>query len=275
MTSLAITTWAIATAIIGVTLCLSLRTILTEYLLAGKRREPQSRTEAWAAYEPLNITETVATVAASAVAVRHMKFLDEETTRSPRAREVVLDFSDLRRIVRRMTASIRSGEARALRGRRIAWIHRENGEDDLEYNVLSSLGASVELYLDNEQLLEALRERDAFDIIVTNKRHFTSKFAERSNTEHDPRAGFELVKALKSRKIACPIIVYSRSLDDTDRNTFEKLQVFNSVTYPEDFIHSVLQAADEVRRMEQLGTKLRMASKTSAAVARGNVHQAL
>ena len=105
--------WAIAVIVVGVTLCLSLRDVFKAQLAATGRSEQQSRVEGWAAYEPLNITETVATVAAAAVAVRHMKFLDEENANHARRREVILDFADLRRIVRRMTASIRSGEAKA------------------------------------------------------------------------------------------------------------------------------------------------------------------
>ena len=130
--------------------------------------------------------------------------------------------------------------------------------------MLSSLGAAVELYLDNEQLLGALKkQRNVFDIIVTNKRHFTVRPTATQSGEHDAEAGLLLIEALRDQHVSCPIIVYSRTLNKDDQLRFQQLHVFASVTYPEDFIHSVLQAADELRRSENLA-RISNASRASA-----------
>jgi len=246
--------WAVV-AIVGLIFGFAaLRDVARGYFTsASVLRRRQFRAQDWAPYEALNTTETVATVVAAAVAVRAIKQQEHAMTREDPAehlRRVTadptsgLDFQQLRRIVRRMTASIRSGEARWLRGKQIAWVHSVDAEDEFERSALQSLGATVQFFDDNATLLSALgRADDQFDVIVTNKRHYLEARATRGSAKPTLDAGAQLLAELGKRHNKLPVIVYSRSLEHNDWQHFlGPLQASACVAYPEDFIHAVLMA---------------------------------
>ena len=255
-----IVVWPVVVIICFIAACAAAREVSHHYFeSATLLRRRRFRAQDWAPYEPLNITETVATVVAAAVAVRYIKRQEhamsrnrvtDEERRAVEDRSHDLDFQQMRRIVRRMTASIRSGEARWLRGKLILWVHRVEAEDEFERSALNSLGGTVQFFDDNESVLKALAgkgdaKRDRFDIIVTNKRHFLTPAGRRGErAQPELRAGDELLSKLRDGRNQIPVIVYSRSLEPGDEQRFlGPLQARACVANPEDFIHAVLMAA--------------------------------
>lgn len=230
----------------------AVRDVASRYVASSTElRRTRFRAEDWASFEPINITETVATVVAAAVAVRFLHQFrgnNASSMQSPiltnSASDDSVDFRKIRRIVRRMTSSIRSGEARALRAKRIIWLHREDTEDEFEQQVLISLGADVQFFWENDEMLNEVDDSmlgkvAPIDLIITNKRHFLS----RAREQLDSTAGEQFLMELRKRHVSTPIIVYSRSLDGKDEQRFKELGAETCVSYPEDFIHAVMTAA--------------------------------
>lgn len=194
----------------------------------------------WEYSESVNVTETVATAVAAAVAVRLIK--------KPAVEETP-DFERLRSIVRRMTQSINSGETKALHGKRIAWVHEQHVEDALERHVFENLGASVRFFTDNESLVKYVKEEHGnVLVIISNRKHWDTADDYDNQVPVDPEAARKLLIRLETENKKPAVFIYSRSLTPTYEGRLEAAGAALCTSVPEVLIHRVLATANEHER---------------------------
>lgn len=229
------------------------------------RRHEQRRVEydaIWSYSEAPDTTETVATIVAAAVAARVFKLSGKAS--SPKLAldaRAVLDYEDLRRIVRRMMQSINGGEARRLRNKVILWVHKFTEEDYFENNALRNLGAQVIFFSDNETLVTYLRQEyreDRFSVLalITNRGHWLSKDDRTNGKPADENAALKLLHEVAAQKQknavrrSLPVIVYSRSVVSKSDDEFQlrNAGAEECTDLPERVFHLLFQAAAELTR---------------------------
>lgn len=214
--------------------------------LAQQKEEYERQSRAsWSSSDSVNTTETVAMVVAAAVAARLIKAKGNIQN--------ILDYEKLRSIVRRMSQSINVGEARALEGRSVAWVHKDHLEDYYEQRALENLGAHVRFCKNNESLLKYVQEEGKENVvaIVSNCHHWLTAADEKKRVDATDEAASELldqIRTLKSSKklrSSMPVFVYSRWVADHPEHEALLLEKDANLCteIPEEIIHRILVAA--------------------------------
>lgn len=230
---------------------------------ALKREENEAMARAnWAYFDPVNTTETIATIVAASVAARLIKA-------GPRVEDFLgsrLDYEKLRSIVRRMSQSINNGEADSLEGKTVAWVHLRHAEDYYERQALENLGAHVHFCKNNEALLECLagENKDRVIAIISNSEHWLTNEDQEEGAPTSGEAAEHLlgsVSALRKEDTiprGLPVLIYSRKLaENPDRRAVLLGRGASICTdSPEEIIHQLFLAAKQQKRSSSDSTEV-------------------
>lgn len=143
---------------------------------------------------------------------------------------------DVERIAVSVTNAVTAREAGRLSRRKILWADDRPSNNTFEQNALTSLGFDIETAVSTEEALAKTR-RQRYDVIISDM-----------GRPGDDRAGYTLLRELRSAGTEVPFIIYAGSNAPEHRAEARRNGAFGTTNNPGELVQLVTHAAQRQPR---------------------------